>query len=285
MAGSPSYMPPEAFIGTGAMPELSWDVYAFAIVLWEICTLERASAESTRCSPRLKKEKKREKPTKKPVDCGWGQFNEVVEPPCDEKPVCAESDDPESTRKANQQLMYWRPSVVDIPLPRIKRIILECWAYHQTSRPGFDRIVKILRLAVKQVALATDESTNGTSLTQSSYGSSAGSPVANNKGACVSSYKVNFMELNNSKDTDVVDGCLDEFIEIGSTHGDGGFPTVVIHRGNGEDKTEVAALLFDKTKQRKTRRRSRRTRRKRWFRWFSSRRGYESYTSDRTRSS
>ena len=293
VAGTLVYMPPEALTGVGALPDLSSDVYAFAMVLWEVCTLTRVTTESTRRSPNLVQKIRRRMISKTAVDCGWGQFGMVVKTHDGNGHNLFTTDDVGRSCKAvTQQGMYWQPSVSAIPLPRIKRLILECWSLCPTSRPDFDRIVKVLRLAVKHVALTTEYSSNGTAPTQLSDGSFSGGKVTQSQEPDANSRNVDKLEPVHAKSSGNVKAPLSGYAKIGSgpvnqvnstIEVKDSSPTVIIHQGNNDDATEVDVLLLDKT-QKKQRRRSRLRLRGHWFRWLKSPREYEAFKSNRTTS-
>ena len=292
VAGTLVYMPPEALTGVGALPDLSSDVYAFAMVLWEVCTLTRVTTESTRRSPNLVQKIRRRMISKTAVDCGWGQFGIVVRPHDGNGHNLVDTDDVGRSCKAvTQQGMYWQPSVSAIPLPRIKRLILECWSLCPTSRPDFDRIVKVLRLAVKHVALTTEFSSNGTAPTQSSDASFSGGRVTQSQEPDVTSREVDNMNLTKSsgKVRDSLSECVKRRSgsvgEVTSTSElNDSSPKVIIHQGNNDDATEIDVQLLDKT-QKKKHRRPRLRPRRHWFQWMKSPRDYKPFKSIRKSSS
>jgi serine/threonine protein kinase len=164
IAGTAGYMPPEAILGTGV--DLTVDVYAFGMVVWELCTLQDPSIgrpnHKNSTNEHIRPPRRR---------CGVG-----VGGPCknliprfggrhDEKRGSYNNVSGDDDMYIAKRYLGWQPSVESIRIPRLKRLLLECWAFHPSSRPNFGRILKVLKLVLQGAASARSIPTTSTTST------------------------------------------------------------------------------------------------------------------------
>ena len=113
LAGTPPYMSPELIEEDFATLEshpYACDVYAFAILAWEILTGDRAHS--------------------KPEGGMWRLFLRVLKGERPEIPVASSSE-------ASPLAWAWPP--------RVESMVCRCWAHAASTRPGFGEVVRILQ--------------------------------------------------------------------------------------------------------------------------------------------
>ena len=154
ICGSPRYMAPEVMEGKGY--SLKVDVYSFAIVLYELCTLEVPFADTFAQMQQEQKQKKWDSIKncfqKKP------KVSEVVE----EAVANTEEDGSTSTatglepHQENLLIDFYRKVVFEdlrptknidavVPCRKLGKLIKECWIPNPEDRPTFDEICPRLR--------------------------------------------------------------------------------------------------------------------------------------------
>lgn len=149
ICGSPRYMAPEVMEGKGY--SLKVDVFSFAIVLFELCTLQVPYADTFAAMHQEQKQKK------------WDNIKNCFQrkPKVSEvaQEVVDEADEIESTSTAtglephqeNLLLEFYRKVVFEevrpatnlssiIPCNRLAKLIKECWSPNPEDRPSFDEI-------------------------------------------------------------------------------------------------------------------------------------------------
>jgi serine/threonine protein kinase len=160
MAGSPRYMSPETFLGTGTATFAS-DVFSFGIVLFEVCTLQKPYDAK-------KKKKKRfsftssnhrnkvrtnthHRRTNSNDNGDNGDAEDYNNSNKDNHDPEEEEDDDEDDEEEDEedladaeQKFCWKPPVDFLSSKPLRQVISECCAFSANARPDFPTILKTL---------------------------------------------------------------------------------------------------------------------------------------------